>query len=360
MTLDSPDSLALLALSTPTTSPLAGTPFLLSVRYRAPELLVGDADYGKGIDIWAIGCLLAELATGKPLFPGESDLRTLQCILSTAGGRLTTKQRNQMVSNPYFADMPDAVNGCCTSNESGKLEQTLFMLGVEVIQLLEKCLQIDPSLRPSCEQLLAEDYFAGNIEDFGCELKELIEKDLFESRMRAKQRLPSPINETPEDGLNSIAEEPNNSDEESSMKAENPLLKDSGKRINKVTITFPKSEHTGSGSDLNASFSKKSRKVPPGGGAILNTMFPKEPKNPLKAINSKRSFKDSDFQNPPLFLKEEHATKYNPKGDQKHGLPKLKDKSIGRNTNYPVASRLLALPQLTESKGSEKSYLVKS
>jgi serine/threonine protein kinase len=33
--------------------------------YRAPELLVGDK-YGPGVDIWALGCLLVELATGKP------------------------------------------------------------------------------------------------------------------------------------------------------------------------------------------------------------------------------------------------------------------------------------------------------
>ena len=33
--------------------------------YRAPELLVGDAAYGRGVDIWAIGCMLVEIATGQ-------------------------------------------------------------------------------------------------------------------------------------------------------------------------------------------------------------------------------------------------------------------------------------------------------
>ncbi len=42
--------------------------------YRAPELLVGDCAYGKAVDIWAVGCMFAEITTGQPLFPGDSDI----------------------------------------------------------------------------------------------------------------------------------------------------------------------------------------------------------------------------------------------------------------------------------------------
>jgi cyclin-dependent kinase-like len=45
--------------------------------YRAPELLCGDAAYNQSVDIWAVGCIFAELINGQPLFPGESDLHTL-------------------------------------------------------------------------------------------------------------------------------------------------------------------------------------------------------------------------------------------------------------------------------------------
>lgn len=45
--------------------------------YRAPELLVGDAAYSSSVDVWAIGCIFAEIYNGLPLFPGESDLHTL-------------------------------------------------------------------------------------------------------------------------------------------------------------------------------------------------------------------------------------------------------------------------------------------
>lgn len=51
--------------------------------YRAPELLVGDAAYSSSIDLWALGCIFAEMFNGVPLFPGDSDLHTLQLIIET-------------------------------------------------------------------------------------------------------------------------------------------------------------------------------------------------------------------------------------------------------------------------------------
>ena len=53
--------------------------------YRAPELLVGDANYNESIDVWAVGCIFAEIFSGLPLFPGDSDLHTLQLVLETLG-----------------------------------------------------------------------------------------------------------------------------------------------------------------------------------------------------------------------------------------------------------------------------------
>ena len=45
--------------------------------YRAPELLVGESAYNESIDVWAVGCIFAEIYSGLPLFPGDSDLHTL-------------------------------------------------------------------------------------------------------------------------------------------------------------------------------------------------------------------------------------------------------------------------------------------
>ena len=327
--------------------------------YRAPELLVGDANYGKGIDIWAIGCLLAELSTGKPLFPGESDLKTLQYILSTIGGQLTDKQKNILENNPIFTGMDSAIKSCCAPFQN-VIDQRFPTIAAEIKDLLKQCLEIDPSLRPACKDLLEDKYFSGTIPQFEQELQEIIQKDVSEFQMRTKTGFPAPIAEVPLlKSINEDKEELPESPEDSSpedIPAKNPsesfCARNPGK-VNKVTITFPKShvnEHTGSSTELNASFSKKSRKIPPGGGAVPSTMLLKEGSNPLKAVNSKRSFKEADFQNPPLFLK----------GDcgPKNGLPQLKGKGVVQQQNYPKVNKLVALPQIMESKGViEKSYL---
>ena len=51
--------------------------------YRAPELLAGDSFYNHLVDIWAIGCIFAELFNSRPLYPGENDLHTLKMIMET-------------------------------------------------------------------------------------------------------------------------------------------------------------------------------------------------------------------------------------------------------------------------------------
>ncbi len=50
--------------------------------YRAPELLLGATHYGTAVDMWAYGCLVPELYTGRPLFPGTSELNQLVTICS--------------------------------------------------------------------------------------------------------------------------------------------------------------------------------------------------------------------------------------------------------------------------------------
>lgn len=53
--------------------------------YRAPEVLLGSNFYDKSADIWSVGCILAEVLIGKPIFPGNSTLNQLQKILSFTG-----------------------------------------------------------------------------------------------------------------------------------------------------------------------------------------------------------------------------------------------------------------------------------
>lgn len=45
---------------------------VVTLWYRAPDVLMGSRNYSTSIDIWSIGCILAEMASGRPLFPGSS------------------------------------------------------------------------------------------------------------------------------------------------------------------------------------------------------------------------------------------------------------------------------------------------
>jgi cyclin-dependent kinase-like len=71
--------------------------------YRAPELLVGSKIYDKSIDIWALGCMLPELISGQPLFPGKTNLEALAFVIKTFGNCLTPEQVEAFYQNPEFS-----------------------------------------------------------------------------------------------------------------------------------------------------------------------------------------------------------------------------------------------------------------
>ncbi|CAD0109130.1 unnamed protein product, partial [Aureobasidium uvarum] len=58
--------------------------YIQSRFYRSPEVILGS-DYGLGIDMWSYGCILAELFTGYPIFPGENEQEQLACIMEIFG-----------------------------------------------------------------------------------------------------------------------------------------------------------------------------------------------------------------------------------------------------------------------------------
>ena len=53
------------------------TDYVATRWYRPPELLLGSDNYGQDVDMWAVGCIMGEMITGEPVFPGESDVDQL-------------------------------------------------------------------------------------------------------------------------------------------------------------------------------------------------------------------------------------------------------------------------------------------
>jgi len=73
--------------------------YICSRYYRAPELIFGATDYNNAIDVWSTGCVIAEMVTGQPLFPGESASDQLVEIIKILG----TPTRQQILEmNPEY------------------------------------------------------------------------------------------------------------------------------------------------------------------------------------------------------------------------------------------------------------------
>jgi serine/threonine protein kinase len=185
--------------------------------YRAPELLVGDRAYGPGVDVWALGCMAAEMQSGRPLFPGDSDADQLARVLACVGP-LTPEHEAAACANPHLnpkgssssaaaaatiaaaqgatkslilnkdakslpaslsmtadataaaADAPPAPNApgsklppqpAAIQPGSGPLEASCAGFPPALLQLLRRCLHPDPRRRATAAELLELPYFRG-------------------------------------------------------------------------------------------------------------------------------------------------------------------------------------------------------
>ncbi|CAH2301400.1 cyclin-dependent kinase-like 2 isoform X1 [Pelobates cultripes] len=129
------------------------TDYVATRWYRAPELLVGDIKYGKAVDVWAIGCLVTEMITGEPLFPGDSDIDQLYHIIKCQGN-LTPRLQELFYKNPLFAGvtLPEI-------KQVEPLERRYPVFSPLILDLTKSCLQIDPDKRSSCTTLLQHELF---------------------------------------------------------------------------------------------------------------------------------------------------------------------------------------------------------
>jgi cell cycle related kinase len=66
-------------------------------RYRAPELLYGARHYDNAVDLWAVGCIFGEMLNNAPLFPGESDIDQLLCLLRQLGSPTEVSEREDVL-----------------------------------------------------------------------------------------------------------------------------------------------------------------------------------------------------------------------------------------------------------------------
>ncbi|KAJ7316480.1 hypothetical protein JRQ81_002642 [Phrynocephalus forsythii] len=143
------------------------TDYVATRWYRAPELVLKDTTYGKPVDIWALGCMIIEMATGNPYLPSSSDLDLLHKIV-TKVGNLTPHLQSIFIRSPVFSGMvlPEVQHPKSARKKYPKLNALLA-------DMVHACLQMDPADRISSADLLQHEYFTrdGFVEKFLPELK---------------------------------------------------------------------------------------------------------------------------------------------------------------------------------------------
>lgn len=133
------------------------TDYVATRWYRAPEILLGSTQYSKGVDMWAVGCILGEMLLGKPLFPGSSTLNQLEKVIEITGK--PTQEAIDSMQSPFAATM---LNDVCKQPTLRKVDLRTLIQGVDqdAYTLLEACLNFDPNKRCTAEQALAHPYVA--------------------------------------------------------------------------------------------------------------------------------------------------------------------------------------------------------
>lgn len=127
--------------------------------YRAPELLLGSKKYDGAIDIWAIGCIMAELLLRTPFLPGDSDISQLNTIFRALG--TPTEQEW-----PSIVTLPDYDSSFTRekSIERTPLKTIFNAASDDTIDLLSKMLVYDPAKRIKSSEVLKHPYFTNKPE----------------------------------------------------------------------------------------------------------------------------------------------------------------------------------------------------
>jgi serine/threonine protein kinase len=121
--------------------------------FRAPELLYGSVNYGLEIDLWSLGCILAELLNLEPIFPGISDIDQISRIIGVLGN--ITEE-----TFPGCSNLPDYNKIFFNKIEKPTgLEASLPNRSASVVSIIKQLLCYDPAKRDSASDLLNDPYF---------------------------------------------------------------------------------------------------------------------------------------------------------------------------------------------------------
>ena len=124
---------------------------VVTLWYRAPDVLLGSRTYNTSIDIWSAGCIMAEMYTGRPLFPGTTNEDELHKIFRLMGTPSEHTWPGISKYPEYKANFPVYA--------TQDLRALLPQIDVQGIELLNQMLQLRPELRVSAKDALLHQWF---------------------------------------------------------------------------------------------------------------------------------------------------------------------------------------------------------
>ena len=166
------------------------TDYVATRWYRAPEILLKSTNYNSPVDIFALGCIMAELYTFSPLFRGTSEADQLYKVCSILGTPTQSswsegfRLASQMAFTfPQFNPVP--------------LETIIPNASEEAIQLISEMIKYDAHKRPSAQQVLQHPYFMNYVHIERPITPQMIENSpTVDSKIKALSRDASPVKQT--------------------------------------------------------------------------------------------------------------------------------------------------------------------
>jgi len=137
------------------------TPYIVSRYYRAPELILACSDYTNAIDVWAIGCILAEFLTRRPIFPGKTEGSQLIEQIAILG--LPTADELKAMSpqmSPHTIEQVHKLDNIQRRDFKAIIRQAEYLDQdiINAADLIEKMLDWVPSRRITCREALSHPF----------------------------------------------------------------------------------------------------------------------------------------------------------------------------------------------------------
>jgi mitogen-activated protein kinase 1/3 len=130
------------------------TEYVVTRWYRAPEIMLSVQDYSRGIDVWSVGCIFAEMLGRKPLFPGNDYIHQLKLITTVVG--TPTEEELWYVTNPrarrFMLGLP--------ATERLDMAHKFPDSNADALDLLCRMLILDPAKRITVAESLEHPYLA--------------------------------------------------------------------------------------------------------------------------------------------------------------------------------------------------------